>query len=184
MGLQELTKMGFDVLDQWCTEKVTYFHFCVPSCWRGLLAPAEPWRVPGGGLGRGLLPVHASLPRRHGATSHHLWLQPDSDTHPAAEGDPGQRWEDPPGSPAASPSSEAPKAPRHHQGPQPPPGEPAGAAGEESPGFRSPESMRGRGGWRPKLSWKIESENITPWKRWRVIDWIISRALFTQIIRV
>lgn len=121
-------------------------HFGVLSCWRRLLASPEPGRVQGDSLGRGLLPVRASLPRWDGATSHHLRLHPDQNAHPAAEGDPGQRREDPPGPSAASSGSEAPQASRNHQGHQPPQGESARAAGaaEESSVHRSPEVARRR----------------------------------------
>lgn len=89
------------------------------------------------------------MPRWDGASRHRLRLHPHQNAHPEAEGDPGQRREDPSGPPAASARPQAQEASRHHQGAQPAPGEPAAAgagaaaAEEESSGLWSLESLRG-----------------------------------------
>lgn len=107
---------------------------------RGLLAAAEPGRVQGGGLGRGLLPLHASVPRGNGAAANDLRLHADPNARGEAGGDPGQRREGPSGPAAASPRSEAPKAPGQHQSHQPAQGA-AAAAAAAGPVHRGQESM-------------------------------------------
>lgn len=113
--------------------------FCSVSCWRGLLAPPESGRVPGGSLGGGLLPVQTAVPRGNATACHYLRLQFDPNTHPKTEGDPGQRREDPSGSAAATAGAPAAEASGQHQGRQPAPWRPA-EAGQESPQSVSAEN--------------------------------------------